>query len=118
VSTIRNGDAQKMLRFRTKDRPMPMWQPDRQTATHDSGLVQSYSPKEFRMEVSLDGTINIYKRQCSTTSVTADERISLGIEDPRPSKLRELRERLQTPAAINQRNTEFYEELERNRRVE
>jgi hypothetical protein len=96
--------------------PYPRTATQDAVATHDAGLVQSYCPKEFRMEVALDGTISIYKRQpVAATVTTADERISLGIDDPRPSRLREQSQRLRTPAAINQRNQEFYSELEKRR---
>lgn len=104
VSTIRNADAKARLRLRFQDSPSD-WQPfPKATATHDAGLVQSYSPKDFTVEIATDGTINVYRRQPPTAThvTTDDERISLGIEDPRPSQ---LRERL---AKINKANTEFY----------
>ena len=83
MTTIRNGDAQARLRARFQDNPESS-----DTATRDA-KVASYSAKEYAMEIAPDGTFHIYKRPPGT-SATLDERVSLGVDDPRADTSRLL----------------------------
>jgi len=94
MTTPRNGDAQARLRshFATQDGKV---------------LAASYSAQEYEMEIAPDGTVNIYERQPATSHATQDERISLGIDDPRSATSR-LLDTSKKLASINSAHAEFW----------
>jgi hypothetical protein len=76
------------------------------TAHDTAELVQSYSAKDYRMEIALDGMINVYKRQPTAPPVpTGDDRISSLSIDERTAQVREHYASLKN---INERNADFW----------